>query len=89
MNPYLKKTIVVGCLGAFAWETYELTLKSEPGHALPSTPFTSFVVSSASSTTTFTDVTSFPSAITEAVYPNVPDIKVLKSDGQTEPTPKA
>ena len=41
--------------------------------------------STASMTTVF--VTHFGNAITEAVYPNVPDSTPLKNDGQTVPTP--
>jgi hypothetical protein len=42
-------------------------------------------VASTASTSTVA-VYSFPSAITEAVYPNVIDSRVLKNDRQTVPT---
>ena len=82
MHPYLKTDLVVASLGAFALETVELVHQGKIGHALPSA---AQVVSVASSASSATPVMSFPSAITEWIYPNVADSEVLKNDGQTLP----
>jgi len=81
MDPRLKKAIVAASLGAFAVETTDLVFHQiKIGHGLPSAMQMASSSTTASTTTVF--VVSFGNAITEAVYPGVPDTKLLKGGGQ-------
>lgn len=88
MDERLKKAIVAGSLAAFAAETADLVYHVSWVHSLPSA-LQLATMSSTSSTSTITTVfvANFGNASTEAIYPNVPDTKVLKNDGVTVPTP--
>jgi hypothetical protein len=88
MHPVLKKTIVVTSLGAFALETYEFALQGKVGHALPSALQVAPVSSGSVADVSMGWVEfNLGNAASEAVYPKVPDSKVLKNDGQTLPSP--
>jgi hypothetical protein len=85
MDPRLKKTIVGASLCAFGAHTLDLAHEGIIGHELPSALqlVASFGGGAASTgASTVFVVASFGNASTEAVYPNLPDAKVLKNDGQ-------
>jgi hypothetical protein len=82
MRPLWKNGIVTVCLSALAVETVGTALKGNISHPLPSAMQMAATVTSTSSAAPVL-VASFGNAITEAVYLNVPDSSVLKSDGQT------
>jgi hypothetical protein len=99
MDERLKKTIVGASLFAFGTHTFDLAHEGVIGHEMPSAlHFVQIAAGSGVAATTSTATvsiafygtvpkTSFGNSSTEAVYPNVPDTKVLKSDGVTVPTP--
>jgi hypothetical protein len=74
--------IVTVCLSALAVETVGTALKGNISHPLPSAMQMATTVTSTSSAAPVL-VASFGNAIAEAVYLNVPNSSVLKSDGQT------
>jgi hypothetical protein len=69
-------------MSALAAETVGTALQGNLTHPLPSAMQMATTVTSTSSAAPVL-VASFGSAITEAVYLNVPESSVLKSDGQT------
>jgi hypothetical protein len=88
MDERFKKAIVAGSLAAFAAEAADIGHVSWV-HALPSALQLATMASTTSSISAVF-VADFGSASTEAVYPNVPDSKPLKNDGQVQlPSSKA
>jgi hypothetical protein len=89
MDPRLKKTIAGVSLFAFGMHTVDLAHEGVIGHELPSAiQWATVGVAATGSTASYAMyATSFGNAITEAVYHNIGDSRVLKHDGETLPAP--
>jgi hypothetical protein len=80
-----KTPVVVVCLTTFAAETVDLAFHGKMGHALPSVMHHITTTTVTTGTSTVTHVAYYGSAVSEEIYADVADSRMLHHDGETLP----